>query len=140
MLDDKIVRLTTMLFAGLVTGQYPADWVKALFYFDIRGFYFLVRTVYFTDSILAHFGGQPFRRFEQKQKQFDLSQDLGYKEFKEANAEVDQAFIDSVKKLIAVKGTPILLAIAGPTAAGKTEIVERLRVHVRAGREDGHLH
>ena len=30
-------------------------------------------------------------------------------------------------KLIAAKGTPILLAIAGPTAAGKTEIVERLR-------------
>ena len=28
---------------------------------------------------------------------------------------------------IASRGTPILLAIAGPTAAGKTEIVERLR-------------
>ena len=29
-------------------------------------------------------------------------------------------------KLIAVQGHPILLAIAGATAAGKTEIVERL--------------
>jgi len=32
-----------------------------------------------------------------------------------------------VHKLIDTRGTPILLAIAGPTAAGKTEIVERLR-------------
>jgi len=126
-LDENIVRLTNMLFVGLVTGQYTVDWVRALFYFDIRGFYFLVRTVYFTDTILAHFGGQPLFRFEEKQRQLELCQDVGYKEFKEANAEVDRAFIDSVKKLIAVKETPILLAIAGPTAAGKTEIVERLR-------------
>ena len=55
-------------------------------------------------------------------------QDVGYKAFQEANAEVDQLFIESVMKLIAARGTPILLAIAGPTAAGKTEIVERLRV------------
>ena len=40
---------------------------------------------------------------------------------------MDALFIDSVQKLISARGTPILLAIAGPTAAGKTEIVERLR-------------
>ena len=51
---------------------------------------------------------------------------MGYKEFKDANAEVDNFFINSIKKLITIKKTPILLAIAGPTAAGKTEIVERL--------------
>jgi uridine kinase len=39
---------------------------------------------------------------------------------------VDQLFIDAVQKLIARRGTPILLAIAGATAAGKTELVERL--------------
>jgi uridine kinase len=39
---------------------------------------------------------------------------------------VDALFIESVLKLIDARGTPILLAIAGPTAAGKTEIVERL--------------
>jgi uridine kinase len=39
---------------------------------------------------------------------------------------VDQLFIQSVTKFIASRGTPILLAIAGATAAGKTEIVERL--------------
>jgi uridine kinase len=54
-------------------------------------------------------------------------QDLGYKDFKAANAELDQAFLDAVQKLIAIRGTPVVLAIAGPTAAGKTEIVERLR-------------
>ena len=126
-LDEAIVRLTTMLFVGLVTGEYSEEWVRAHFYFDIRGFYFLHRTVYFTDNVLAHLGGKPFKSFEQRQKRFERSQAVGYKEFKEANAEVDQAFIESVKTLIAAKGTPILLAIAGPTAAGKTEIVARLR-------------
>jgi uridine kinase len=63
-------------------------------------------------------------------------QELGYKEFKAANAEVDQALIASVGKLIAAKGTPIVLAIAGGTAAGKTEIAARLRSSFeQAGRQ-----
>ena len=126
-LDENIVRLTNMLFVGLVTGEYSEEWIRAHFYFDVRGFYFLTRTVYFTSNVLAHFGGKPFRTFEPKQEQFERYQAVGYKDFKEANAEVDQVFIASAKKLIAAKGTPILLAIAGPTAAGKTEIVDRLR-------------
>jgi uridine kinase len=125
-LNAEIVRLAQMLFVGLVTGEYSPDWVNAHFYFDIRGFYFLHRTSYFTERVLAHFGGQPYRRFEQKQKQLERLQDVGYKAFREANEEVDQLFIQSVMKLIARRGTPILLAIAGATAAGKTEIVERL--------------
>jgi uridine kinase len=44
-----------------------------------------------------------------------------------ANADIDNLFISCVQSLISARGTPILLAIAGPTAAGKTEIVERLR-------------
>ena len=126
-LDENIVRLTNMLFVGLVTGEYSAKWVGAHFYFDIRGFYFLHRTVYFTDKVLAHLGSKPYRRFEQRQKRFERYQDVGYQDFREANTAVDQFFIESVKKLIAAKGTPILLAVAGPTAAGKTEIVARLR-------------
>jgi len=112
---------------GLVTGIYPEAWVKQHFTFDIRGFYFLHRTVYFTLQVVDHLGGRPFRCFEPKQQRFEQYQDIGYKDFKVANAEVDQAFIDSVRQLILVRGVPILLAIAGPTAAGKTEIVERLR-------------
>jgi len=127
-LDESILRLTAMLFVGLVTGEYSEDWVRTHFYFDVRGFYFLHRTTYFTEKVLAHFGGKPFKSFEQKQKRLERCQDVGYKDFKEANAELDQLFIESVQKLIAARGTPILLAIAGPTAAGKTEIVERLRV------------
>ena len=126
-LDENIVRLTRMLLVGLVNGEYPEEWVKAHFYFDVRGFYFLHRTVYFTANVLVHFGGKPFMSFEPKQKRFERYQSIGYKDFKEANMEVDQAFIEVVKKLIAAKGLPVLLAIAGPTAAGKTEIVERLR-------------
>ena len=126
-LDEAIIRLTNMLFVGLVTGAYPEAWIRAHFYFDIRGFYFLTRTVYITEAVVAHLGGRPFCTFERKQKRFERYQELGYKEFKEANAEVDQAFVESVGKLVATKGTPLILAIAGPTAAGKTEIVERLR-------------
>jgi uridine kinase len=126
-LDPKIIHLARMLFVGLVSGEYPLDWVEKHFFFDIRAFFFLHRTVYFTDRILAHFGAKPYRRFEQRQKQLERCQDIGYKAFREANAEVDQLFIQSVMKLIAARGTPILIAIAGATAAGKTEIVERLR-------------
>ncbi len=125
-LDAEILRLTQMLFVGLVTGDYPLHWIITHFYFDIRGFYFLHRTIYFTDQVLAHLGKEPFMRFEAKQSQFERLQDLGYKAFREANAEVDALFLECVDKLIKARGTPILIAIAGPTAAGKTEIVERL--------------
>jgi uridine kinase len=127
-LAPEIIQLAQMLFVGLVMGEYPLDWVNTHFYFDIRGFFFLHRTTYFTEKVLAHLGGQPYRRFEQKQKQFENWQEVGYKAFREANTEVDQLFIESVMKLIIARGTPILIAIAGPTAAGKTEIVERLGV------------
>jgi uridine kinase len=125
-LDESLVRLTRMLLKGLVSGEYDPGWVNRHFYFDLRGFFFLHRTDYFTAPVLAHFGGAPFRQFEQKQKHFEFCQDIGYQEFMAANAEVDQLFIESVKKLITTRGVPSLLAIAGPTAAGKTEIVERL--------------
>ncbi len=127
-LDETIARLTVMLFVGLVTGAYSVEWLVEHFYFDVRGFYFLPRTLYFTDDVLTHFGGKPYQTFELKQKQFDAYQGIGYRSFKAANAEVDQAFMDCLMKLIAIKGTPILLTLAGPTAAGKTEIVERLSV------------
>jgi len=126
-LDDNIVHLTNKLFVGLATDEYSESWVKSHFYFDVRGFFFLHRTVYFTMDVLAHLGGVPYKQFDQKQNRFERCQDIGYKDFKEANAEVDQLFMESIKKLIAVRGTPILIAIAGPTAAGKTEIVQRLR-------------
>ena len=126
-LDKTATRYTQMLFAGLVTGFYPQEWVRKLFYFDPRSFNFYVRSTYLTTEVIAHLGGKPFKAFEQKQKHFELVQEVGYKEFMHANEEVDQCFIDSVLKLVAIKGAPLILAIAGPTAAGKTEIVERLQ-------------
>lgn len=126
-LDENIVALTNMLFVGLVSGEYSTEWVNAHFYFDVRGFSFLTKTDYFTKPILAHLGGKPYRQFEQRQKQFERDQNIGYRQFRAANKEVDELFIASVRKMIASKGTPIVLAIAGPTAAGKTEIVTRLR-------------
>jgi uridine kinase len=115
-----------MLFRGLVGGEYSPEWVKKLFYFDIRGFYFLPRTIYFTEAGVAHLGGKPFLRFEPRQKQFENVQDIGYLDFQEANIEVDQAFIGIIQTLIRVLEAPMLITIAGPTAAGKTEITERM--------------
>lgn len=125
-LDNRIVHLTQMLFVGLLNGDYPEKWILDNFYFDIRAFLFFHRTKYFSDEVIAHFGGKPYRTFEKSQRKLDHNQEIGYKEFKKANAEIDQAFIDLVVKLIEVRGTPILLTLAGPTAAGKTEIIERL--------------
>jgi len=126
-LAEQIVKLTDMLFVGLVCGAYDTAWVDKHFYFDLRGFFFLHRTTYFTEAVRKHLGGQPVRQFEQRQKAFARLTEVGYKVFKEANAEVDELFIQSVQKMIAARGAPVVLAIAGPTAAGKTEIVERLR-------------
>ena len=126
-LAEQIMQLTDMLFVGLVCGAYDTAWVDKHFYFDLRGFFFLHRTTYFTEAVRKHLGGQPVRQFEQRQKAFARLTEVGYKVFKEANAEVDELFIQSVQKMIAARGAPVVLAIAGPTAAGKTEIVERLR-------------
>ena len=134
-LDPAIVSLTNMLLVGIASEFYPLDWVKQHFYFDIRGFYFLHRTHYFTQAVVDHLGGHPFLKFESKQNSFVTKQDIGYKEFKEANAAVDQAFINSAKKIIGYHDVPCILGIAGQTAAGKTEIVERLR---NSFTEDGH--
>jgi uridine kinase len=125
-LDPHIARLTQMLFAGLVEGRYTGEWVRERFYFDIRCFFFLPRTTYFTGEVLAHFGWKPYQSFERRQPRLECFQAVGYQDFMEANAEVDRAFIESIKKIIALRGTPVLITLAGPTAAGKTEITERL--------------
>jgi len=125
-LDETIVRVNRMIFIGLVSGHYSEEWVKVHFYFDLRGFFFLPRTVYFTDDVLGHFGGESYQHFERKQNRFERFQGVGYKDFSDANIEIDQAFIEAVKKIIEVRGTPMLITLAGPTAAGKTEITERL--------------
>lgn len=125
-LDPQISTLTQLLFVGLVSGEYEPEWINTHFYFDVRGFFFLHRTEYFSEKVKSHFGGKPFASFPQKQLDLERNQAIGYKEFKEANKQVDECFIQYVRTLIDYKKTPILLAIAGPTAAGKTEIVERL--------------
>jgi uridine kinase len=135
-LDENILRLTRMLFAGLVVGEYTEEWLNAHFYFDIRGFYFLPRTIYFTEDALAHFGGKPYRRFEQRQKRFERFQEIGYKDFRKANSEIDQAFIESLQTLIKVRSLPLIITLAGPSAAGKTEITKRLlNVFEKTGRK-----
>ena len=126
-MDLQILSLLRMLFVGLVTQNYPIDWVDKHFTFDPRGFYFIHRTEYYTESIVAHLGEKPFLTFERLQDNFRNVSAVGYKDFKKANKEVDEAFIKIIQTLVEKIGTPILIAIAGQTAAGKTEIVERLQ-------------
>ena len=45
----------------------------------------------------------------------------------DANNEIDSEFVKSILKIIDKKGTPVVIGIAGPIAAGKTEIVDRLK-------------
>jgi len=126
-MEPQILSLLRMLFAGLVTGRYPIEWVDKHFTFDPRGFYFIHRTEYYSEDIIAHLGGKPYLNFDRLQEDFRNIPAVGYKDFKKANREVDEAFITIIQKLVEKMGTPILVAIAGQTAAGKTEIVERLR-------------
>jgi uridine kinase len=125
-LDRQIFRLNQALFAGLVAGEYSSDWVKEYFYFDVRGFFFVPRNTYFTDGVIAHLCGKPYRQFVPRQKELERYQGVGYLDFMRANEEIDAAFIDLIQRVIELKGTPILITLAGPTAAGKTEITERL--------------
>jgi len=125
-LDTQVTGLTQMLLAGLAAGRYPLNWVNTHFYFDLRSFIFYPRTQYYSPAVFEHFGGTPYRQFTPRQTQFAGAFDIGYAEFKLANREIDRAFINTVKGLIDTLGTPILMTLAGPTGAGKTEIVSRL--------------
>lgn len=125
-LDETITALTRQLFVGLVEELYPADWVNQHFYFDVRSFVFLVRTIYLTAPIRQRFGGLPYRNFEAKQSLLDKEFEIGYKEFAQANQEIDPAFIEVVRSWISARDTPLLLTIVGPTASGKSEITMRL--------------
>ena len=125
-LDKSIVLLTESIFAGIVKEIYDLNWVNEHFYFDVRGFLFLPRTLYFTDSIMKHLRYKPYLSFKKRQKDFDNFQSVGFKEFKEANKEIDSSLIDIIENLTWKKGFPVIIAIAGPTAAGKTEFSEYL--------------
>ena len=92
-LDEAIAGLTRMLFVGLVTGEYPPEWVSVHFSFDLRGFYFPAPHRYLTQEAAAHLGGVPFKVFEPQQRRFDRCDAIGYKDFEAANAEIDGAFI-----------------------------------------------
>ena len=70
------------------------------FYFDIRGFFFIPRTRYFTNEVLAHFGNAPFKSFEKKQEKLKRNLEIGYKEYKLANADVDGMLLQIIRKLI----------------------------------------
>jgi uridine kinase len=127
LLDAQVLELTQILFTGLVSGLYPLEWVNQWFYFDLRSFIFFVRTRYYNPVILEHFGVTPYLQFETRQSCFDHSHEIGYREFRQTNEAVDGAFIDLLSRIIRSMQMPLVLTLVGPTAAGKTEIVERIK-------------
>ncbi|MDO9087022.1 MAG: hypothetical protein Q7U53_12520 [Anaerolineaceae bacterium] len=130
-LDETLLQLTQMIMVGLVSDEYSIDWVNSHFYFDIRAFCFFIRTNYFNNTILEHFGNEPYCSFDPKQIHLESLQEIGYKEFKQANQEVDQALLQAISGLIQKSGIPVLLSLTGPTGAGKTEITERINEFLR---------
>lgn len=130
-LDESIAHLSQILCRGLVDDACQPDWVSAHFYFDLRGFLFFPRTKYFSSQIIRHFGGKPCYHFEPRQKELARYPDIGLREFNQSNVEINEAFVNIVKKIIAESKTPFLLTIAGPSGSGKTEIVERLEKSLR---------
>ena len=106
-LDENIINLTNMLFVGIVSGQYKEKWVNEFFYFDLRGFFFLPKTIYYNEEIIKHFGTTPWKKFNKGQMKFKTYQDIGYRDFKEANKEIDHSFIKIIDDLMDNKGNPI---------------------------------
>ena len=131
-LDPSICHLTQQLFVGLVTEVYSMEWIDRLFYFDIRAFIFLIRTQYFNQPFFTHFGNKPFAQFDKKQSQLEKYQDVGYREFSQANFEVDIAFKHILESLIQASHKPLLLTLVGPTGAGKTEIISSIQAMLRS--------
>ena len=125
-IDESIADLNRSLFAGIVNNTYDLNWVDKYFYFDVRGFLFLPRTIYYTEAVLDHLGHKPYLEFKKRQSNFNNYHGIGFRDFKEANEEIDRNLINIIEKLTTNKTTPIIIAIAGPTAAGKTEFSEYL--------------
>jgi len=125
-IDESIMELNRSLFAGILYNRFDLNWIDKYFYFDVRGFLFLPRTIYYTKKILEHLENKPYLKFKKRQSNFDSYHGIGFKDFKKANKEIDRNLINIVEKLTTNKSTPIIIAIAGPTAAGKTEFSEYL--------------
>ena len=125
-MDDQVKHLSQQLFIGLVRGKYDYEWLLDHFFFDIRGFYFLHRTQYMNDKSKAWLGDRPYKQFEKKQSSLLSVSGIGYKAFKNVNMEVDNCVIGVIRQIFDHHDTPLLIALAGQTAAGKTEIVSRL--------------
>ncbi len=134
-IDPAITSLCCKLLVGLVTGTYPVEWVKRTFYFDIRSFVFFYRTPYFTSEIQKHFGGHPYLSLTPTQHIFDASEDIGYQAFSEANKAVDEHFVTLVNCLADKMKPPLTFTLVGPTAAGKSEITDKMRARLT---ETGH--
>lgn len=130
-LDKTILYLTQKIFVSMLTDDISLGWVKTQFYFDIRAFCFFIHTNYFNERILENFGNKPYLIFKPNQKDLEPMQEIGYKEFKEANLEIDHAFIRTIYQMVQIYKLPILLTLAGPTGAGKTEITERVQTFLK---------
>lgn len=123
-LDKSISDLNRELFSGIAAEYYDLNWVDKYFYFDIRSFLFVPRTIYFTENVLDHLRQKPYLSFKTRQNDFGCFHGIGFKDFKMANKEIDQNLMNLISILSTKFSFPLVIALAGPTAAGKTEFAE----------------
>lgn len=126
-IDPQVMLVTQILFKGIVEEVYSIEWINRHFFFDLRAFFFFHRTNYHLYELQSFSNLGCYKSFEKKQVLLKTMPDVGYKIFKEANQEVDGCFIEILKQVVSIHKKPILVGIAGQTAAGKTEIVSRIQ-------------
>ena len=126
-LDKNITELRRQLFVGLMTNVYSEDWVAEHFYFDVRSFVFLPTTKYLTEEVVDHVGENPMHSFTKHQDKLKTQLSIGFNEFSECNSEIDECLADLLYNIVRIKKTPVIIGLAGPTAAGKTEFADNLR-------------
>ena len=131
-LDESILNLTRQLLVGLLNGNYSLDWLRQYFYFDLRAFVFFVRMDYYTQEALAHFRNRPFFQGKQTHNLFVNQPAISYKAYQQANLKIDQVFFNIIDKMVRIQPQPLLLSLVGPSAAGKTELVARLKQTLQA--------
>ncbi len=130
-LDDAVISLTRTLFTGIVNGCFPLDWVDLHFYFDVRAFLFFIRTQYHSPEIQHRLSGKPYLSFTSRQTDLLREHEIGYKDLREANREIDTALINLLITIIQASSNRIVFSLIGPSGAGKTEITQRLRVEIQ---------
>ena len=125
-IDKRIQELRSHLFLGLFTDRYDVEWVKNNFYFDVRSFVFYPSTKYISSEVRESFKNYSQFTFPEPEESFDACESIGLNAFLSSNKEIDEKLKEVAMGFFEKSSFPIIIGLAGPTAAGKTEFAEQL--------------